>query len=90
MTVREMLERITAREMSKWQAYENVNGRLDSQWTSEQFSEINELLQSMLYTYIQINSKPGAAEDSKPVTVIRPWNLHEEYKRRSARGELDV
>lgn len=87
MTVREMLGRMTALELAEWQAYENVAGRLDEQWTSEQFAEINELLQSMFHIYAQINSASGSSDDTKPVSVIRPWELYEEYKRQAARGE---
>jgi len=82
-----MLGRMTALELAEWQAYENVAGRLDDQWISEQFAEINELLQSMLHTYAQMNTKSGGADDMKPIPVIRPWELHAEYKRQAARGD---
>lgn len=85
----EMLANLSSRQISEWQAYENLTGPLDRSWGDDQLAEINELLQSLLHLTAQVNTKNGMSPETKPREVIRPRGLFDDLNRRIAGGEFN-
>lgn len=72
MTVAEMLERISAYELTEWEAYERVYGPLDDVYAQNKLADLHELLQAILLSL-------SADEDGKG-TVKRQPRPHEVYE----------
>lgn len=47
--MRELLEKVTSRELTEWQAYEAKNGPLDSSWRDEVQALSLDMLHDLLY-----------------------------------------
>lgn len=66
MPVGELLRRITAKELTEWQAYEREFGMLGTQWDREVLREIHYVLQCGNYQFAASNTdkgkKPGYPE----------------------------
>lgn len=75
MTVEEMLDRISAKEVSEWMAYEKATGPLGHQYSDDLLAHIHEQLQNLSYiTGAQYEDNPAGL----PKRIPRPYQIHEE------------
>lgn len=84
MTVGELLDRIDAKEITEWMAYELVTGPLDSKYSDDMLANIHEQLQ-MLTRFVgaQLEDENGDNPAPAPQRVKRAHELF------SPREELD-
>lgn len=89
MTKAEMLERISARELTEWAVYEMRNGPLGDQWRDDMLASLHELLQANNYlTGGAAGGKKNPAP--KPKDVPRPWEINNKPQRRPRATREDV
>ncbi|KOG22003.1 phage tail assembly protein T [Streptomyces viridochromogenes] len=74
MTVRELLARITSRELTEWMAYERITGPLDSRLRTD--------ISAAIIAATVANSASGKAK-AKPRDFIPTW-----FKRKKTPAEL--
>jgi|SRR5690606_3324518 len=75
MPVSELLARTSSYELSEWQVYEQVEGRVDNRWEQETLRDVHLLLQHLLDVTLRANGSkkgwkaepiPPAYEDTTP------------------------
>jgi hypothetical protein len=66
MTVAELLDRMTSREISEWQAYEQATGPLGHAYMEEALASIHEQLQ-------MLNRLTGAQFEDNPAPNVQQW-----------------
>lgn len=73
MTVGELLERIDARELTEWQAFEVVHGPIGPEWRDNALAEVHEELQHIAYLLQAVNTeKKDQSRIPKPQRYPRP------------------
>lgn len=78
MTVDELLDRHTAKQLAEWAAYEIATGPLDSRWRDDVLASIQEQLQSLQTILGAAHFTSEEKPDNPiplPIPVPRPWEL---------------
>ena len=79
MPVGEMLKRMSARELSEWEAYELANGPLGRGYNDKALAEIHEQLQTQnILMSLQFTDPDVLKEIAKQVHYPRPAELYQE------------